>query len=114
MTRRFAIWSAIVACTILIAACRTPEPPPAAEEAPAAPAQSAVDRGKYLVTVQDCNGCHTPFTAAGEPDMTRMLSGHPQDASVTAPARLSPRGWWRSATRIRRGQDRGACRIRPT
>lgn len=61
---------------------------------PAAPAQSVVERGKYLVTVQDCNGCHTPFDKNGEPDMTRMLSGHPQAVRVTA-APVFPRdsGW---------------------
>lgn len=79
---------AVLAFT-LVTACRY-SPPPAAEAPPAAPeapAQSAVDRGKYLVTVQDCNGCHTPFTDKGEPDLTRMLSGHPQDAAVAASPR---------------------------
>jgi hypothetical protein len=41
----------------------------------------SVERGKYLVTAQDCNGCHTPFKG-GAPDMTRMLSGHPQAVAV--------------------------------
>lgn len=61
---------------------------------PAAPAQSAVERGRYLVTVQDCNGCHTPFTKNGEPDMTRMLSGHPQSVTVTAAPRPPLSGGW--------------------
>jgi hypothetical protein len=51
-----------------------------------------VARGKYLVTIQDCNGCHTPFTAKGEPDMSRMLSGHPQNVAVKAP-RPAADGW---------------------
>lgn len=59
--------------------------------APAAPAQDAVARGKYLVTVQDCNGCHTPFKN-GEPDMTRMLQGHPQEVRITAAPAKQP-GW---------------------
>ena len=66
--------------------CQTPpaaEPPTPAADA-AAPATDLVERGRYLVTIQDCNGCHTPFTPQGEPDMTRMLSGHPQGESVTA------------------------------
>jgi mono/diheme cytochrome c family protein len=42
----------------------------------------SVERGKYLVTVQDCNGCHTPFKN-GEPDMSLLLSGHPQAVRVT-------------------------------
>jgi mono/diheme cytochrome c family protein len=51
-----------------------------------------IARGKYLVTIQDCNGCHTPFNAKGEPDMSRMLSGHPQNVVVKAP-RPSADGW---------------------
>jgi len=48
-----------------------PQPPPGV----------SVERGNYFVTVQDCNGCHTPFKN-GEPDMTRMLSGHPETINV--------------------------------
>jgi mono/diheme cytochrome c family protein len=53
---------------------------------------AAIARGKYLVTVQDCNGCHTPFNEKGEPDMTKMLMGHPANVSVTAP-RPAAGGW---------------------
>jgi len=53
--------------------------------------QSAVERGKYLVTIMDCHGCHTPFKN-GQPDMTRMLSGHPQDVKISA-APPTPAGW---------------------
>lgn len=38
-------------------------------------------RGHYLVTIAACNDCHTPWIdgpEGPEPDMTRMLSGHPQ------------------------------------
>ena len=59
---------------------------------PPAPAQGQVERGRYLVTVQDCHGCHTPFDAKGQPDMSRMLSGHPADVKVAAPPRLTG-GW---------------------
>ena len=51
---------------------------------PQPPAGVSAERGKYLVTAQDCNGCHTPFKN-GEPDMTRMLSGHPAAVKVTKP-----------------------------
>ena len=68
---------------------------PQATQTPAgALSQSAVDRGKYLVTVQDCSGCHTPFTPAGEPDLTRLLSGHPQNVRVTAAPGLPLQGGW--------------------
>ena len=66
----------LVCCGLVVALAG----PVAAQQPPARAASSgvSVERGKYLVTVQDCNGCHTPFKN-GEPDMTRMLSGHPQD-----------------------------------
>jgi hypothetical protein len=54
-----------------------------------------VDRGRYLVTTGACNDCHTPFhmTPSGpEPDMTRMLSGHPQDMELPPPP--VPSGPW--------------------
>ena len=56
-----------------------------------ASAQSTVERGKYLVSVMDCHGCHTPFKN-GAPDMTRMLMGHPQDIKITT-APVTPAGW---------------------
>ncbi len=46
-----------------------------------------VARGKYLVTITGCHDCHTPLKAGPngpEPDMSRMLSGHPTNLLVTA------------------------------
>jgi hypothetical protein len=60
------------------------------------PASAAVERGKYLVNVAGCNDCHTPFvmTENGpEPDMTRMLSGHPEAMPMPQPPGL-PKGPW--------------------
>jgi mono/diheme cytochrome c family protein len=42
---------------------------------PMAHADSAADRGKYLVTVAGCNDCHTPGFFFGKPDMARYLGG---------------------------------------
>jgi mono/diheme cytochrome c family protein len=45
-------------------------------------------RGKYLVTIAVCNDCHTPFKMGDngpEPDMSRMLSGHPADMTLPPP-----------------------------
>lgn len=50
-----------------------------------APDASRVARGKYLVTIMYCNDCHTPWKDGPDgpaPDMTRMLSGHPQDLAM--------------------------------
>jgi len=42
-----------------------------------------VERGKYLVTIMGCHDCHTPKAqgpgGAPVPDMTRQLSGHPEN-----------------------------------
>jgi len=62
----------------------------------AATSKPSVERGKYLVSVMMCNDCHTPWhmTEKGpEPDMGRMLSGHPQDFPVTGPARIEGGTW---------------------
>ena len=42
---------------------------------PDARAESAIDRGKYLVTFGGCNDCHTPGYFFGKPDMTKYLGG---------------------------------------
>jgi mono/diheme cytochrome c family protein len=44
-----------------------------------------VARGKYLVTTSGCNDCHTPWKMGAngpEPDMSRMLSGHPEGMAL--------------------------------
>jgi hypothetical protein len=45
-------------------------------------------RGKYLVTTSGCHDCHTPWIMGEkgpEPDMTRMLSGHPESEKLPPP-----------------------------
>jgi len=47
-----------------------------------------IARGKYLVTVAVCNDCHTPWKMGDkgpEPDMSRMLSGHPEGLALPPP-----------------------------
>jgi mono/diheme cytochrome c family protein len=64
----------------------------------AAGAETTADklaRGKYLVTTSGCNDCHTPWKMGPkgpEPDMSRMLSGHPQD--FVLPPAPQPQGPW--------------------
>lgn len=44
-----------------------------------------IQRGKYLVTVADCNGCHTPLkltTQGPVSDSSRFLSGYPGSVPV--------------------------------
>ena len=48
-------------------------------------AQARVQRGEYLVKIMGCNDCHTPWKMGAqgpEPDMTRFLSGHPEEIGV--------------------------------
>jgi mono/diheme cytochrome c family protein len=66
------------------------------------PAKDQVEKGKHLVMMMGCNDCHTPLKMGPngpEPDMTRMLSGHPEALSMP-PAVLPemPWGWLGAAT----------------
>jgi len=78
----------ITALSVVAGCTPTPQPPSPGTPAPSAisaPAQSPVERGKYLVTVGGCNDCHTPkkFGPDGpEPDMAKELSGNPASEKV--------------------------------
>jgi mono/diheme cytochrome c family protein len=51
-------------------------------------ATSAVERGRYIVTTSGCNDCHTPWKMGAkgpEPDLSRMLSGHPEGMALPPP-----------------------------
>lgn len=64
------------------------------------PGVVSVERGFYLTTVLACNDCHTPFTVGPngpEPDMSRMLSGHPQDLKMPPPPVLGESWMWAGA-----------------
>jgi hypothetical protein len=109
MKSRFALASAaLVAGGYFSVACRKEEAPApeqtaasstAADAAPAAaPAAASADLvngGRYLVTVMGCNDCHTPYKmgkTGPEPDMSRMLSGHPENMKMPPPPKLEG-GW---------------------
>jgi hypothetical protein len=60
-----------------------------------AAAAKRIERGKYLVTIMYCNDCHTPYKMGPngpEPDMSRMLSGHPESMKLPPPPK--PSGPW--------------------
>ena len=62
---------------------------------PSAALAQDVALGEYLVTTSGCHDCHTPWIVGAngpEPDMTRALSGHPQDFVIAAPGAL-PEPW---------------------
>jgi hypothetical protein len=83
-----------VLAALSLAGCSSPAEAPAA---PRRPAQSPVERGRYLTIVAACSDCHTPFKigASGpEPDMSRLLSGHPENLKMPqAPALNQPWAW---------------------
>lgn len=96
---------ATAAFVVAVSACRKQEAPGASQpevvpgaataaraSAPPAPASAdLVGGGRYLVTVMGCNDCHTPFKMGKngpEPDMTRMLSGHPEGMKMPPPPKV--------------------------
>ncbi len=102
MKSRFALASAaLFAGGFFFVACRKEEAP--APEPTAAPASSSaaaaaapaskelVGGGGYLVVIMGCNDCHTPYKMGKngpEPDMSRMLSGHPENMKMPPPPKL--------------------------
>ena len=55
-----------------------------------------VARGSYLVGSMACNDCHTPWKMGKngpEPDLTRMLSGHPAAMPLPPPPKLGEGPW---------------------
>jgi mono/diheme cytochrome c family protein len=55
-----------------------PYPPPKPQPMATAPAA----RGAQLVMLGGCHDCHTPKLQNSAPDMSRALSGHPQNAPL--------------------------------
>ena len=87
MTKRTHLFTIGFALTALSATtgCRQPAPQPKADKV------AQVERGRFLVTIGGCNDCHTPLKFDADvgmpvPDMSRMLSGHPEGAPDPAAA----------------------------
>ena len=83
-------WLAACASVAFIAACtQVPAPPPQT------PKPTPAERGAYIVNAGGCHDCHTPFKMGPngpEPDMSKMLSGHPAYLEVGPPPK--PVGVW--------------------
>jgi mono/diheme cytochrome c family protein len=70
---------------------------PAQSTQPASTNAARVERGAYLVKTMGCNDCHTPLKVGPrgpEPDMSRALTGHPQDVMVPPPPPASGPWVW--------------------
>ena len=83
---------ALMALSGALARAVTPVAAPGPKKASAA----QIERGAYLVRTMGCNDCHTPWKIGPrgpEPDMTRALTGHPQDLVMPPPPALPPGPW---------------------
>jgi mono/diheme cytochrome c family protein len=87
----------LIGSFVFLFGCQSP-PAEESQSAAASPAKvmDPAARGRYLVTTGACNDCHTPFKMGEmgpEPDMTRMLSGHPQDLVLPPVPGLGDGSW---------------------
>jgi hypothetical protein len=63
--------------------------------ADSAVSEDLVARGKYLVVTGACEDCHSPWTKGPKgpmPDPARAYAGHPADAKLSPPPRMTE-GW---------------------
>jgi mono/diheme cytochrome c family protein len=88
---RVALLTVCVPVAVALSGCGSPASVAEAPTTPApaaAPALSQVERGHMLVIGGGCHDCHTPKKIGPngpEPDMDRMLSGHPESDGVPQP-----------------------------
>jgi len=83
----------VLGCVVVAMAADQIQPKPVSGHPTTAPTTApssniSVERGRYLVSVIGCNDCHTPMTMGPngpQPDMSRMLSGHPQKVKLITP-----------------------------
>lgn len=83
--------AAALAWGVTAVSATKPKAPTAAEVQ-----QKRVQRGAYLVSILACHDCHTPWVMGAkgpEPDMTRALSGHPQDLKMPPAPKLADGPW---------------------
>lgn len=95
-----ALAALVLAVATMVLVVFAPSPTLRAEAGAAA--SDPVERGRYLVAITGCNDCHTPFRTGPrgpEPDLSRLLSGHPAEAQLPAPpAAAGPWIWSGFAT----------------
>jgi len=92
---RKALSGVIMTMVVAAAACTSTEPAKSQAASPVVTNEARAERGQYLVSMIGCNDCHTPLKMGQngpEPDMTRMLSGHPEQMGPLPAAK--PEGPW--------------------
>ena len=86
LRQRLALLAALVPIAIALTGCSRPDP---------------VERGKMLVIGGGCHDCHTPKKIGPkgpEPDLSRMLSGHPEQIKIDAPNKPAGGSPWTIGT----------------
>jgi mono/diheme cytochrome c family protein len=87
------IWTVLLITFTTAAACSRPA---------AHTDRDRIKRGEYLVSIMGCGDCHTPLKMGPngpEPDLTRVLSGHPEGVGpLPAVATKAPWLWSGAAT----------------
>ncbi len=93
--------SALIAIAVTAVAVAALARETAVKRSPEAVAKERVERGRYLVSTSGCHDCHTPWIdgpEGPEPDMTRALSGHPQDLVLPPAPQLGDSPWVMTAS----------------
>ena len=96
--KRIVITIVLLVALVSLSACT--EQVSATPTSPANVQAQKIARGEYLVTIGGCNDCHTPLKMGPkgpEPDMSRMLSGHPSSVVMPEPPKGSGPWAWSGA-----------------
>lgn len=96
MTRRILMLSMLLTVSVTTLAVAVEAGAEGEPAAATATEDARVERGRFMVTLGGCHDCHTPVKMGAngpEPDLSRMLSGHPQEL-VLPPAPELPPGPW--------------------
>jgi len=95
--KTFALIGLLSLAALGVALPLTTKSKPAQPDKQTTPDKSRLDRGRYLVSFGGCSDCHTPLKMGPkgpEPDMTRLLSGHPETAKLPPPPKLENTPWF--------------------
>ena len=90
------LFVATFATYVALVSAKTHHVPPEPIAAAPASTDARVERGAQLVRTMGCNDCHTPWKVGPrgpEPDMTRALTGHPEDLTMPPAPTLPPGPW---------------------
>ena len=88
----FTLLAAVVVASLGATAASRP-----AKKVPVVDRAAQLKRGEYLVTIGGCHDCHTPWITQPDgsfgPDMSRALSGHPQQFPITQQNQFTSDRW---------------------